>query len=75
MQAPARSLLLLLALASAAWTYPTSPSESVTLQGKVVTLVQALESRGLGLKPDSEPIAKQIVLLAEDGSDCSASFR
>jgi hypothetical protein len=68
MQAPARSLFLLLALASAAWTYPTSPSESVTLRGKVVTLVQALESRGLGLKPDSEPIAKQIVLLAEDES-------
>lgn len=68
MQARARLLLLLLAFASAGWAYPTSPSESVTLRGKVVTLVQALQSRGIDLKPDPEPIAKQVVLLAEDGS-------
>jgi hypothetical protein len=68
MQALARWLVFLLALASAAWSDPTSPSELVTLRGKVVTLVQALQSRGLGLKPDPEPIAKQIVLLAEDGT-------
>jgi hypothetical protein len=68
MQAAARFLLSLLALASAAWTYAASPSESVTLRGKVVTLVQALQSRGLSLRPDPEPSAKQAVLLEEDGS-------
>ena len=68
MQTLARSLVLLLALASAGWNYPSSAFETVTLRGKVVTLVQALQSRGLGLKPDTEPIAKQIVLVAEDGS-------
>ena len=68
MQAPARSLIVALALASAAWASPTSSSESVTLRGKVVTLAEALELRGLGLKPDPEPIAKQVVLLAEDGT-------
>ncbi|HEX3448720.1 MAG TPA: hypothetical protein VHS97_10735 [Isosphaeraceae bacterium] len=45
-----------------------SAPEAVTLRGKVVTLAAALESRGLGLKADAEPIAKQVVLLAEDGS-------
>jgi hypothetical protein len=68
MQALARSLLVALALTSAAWTYPSSSSESVTLQGKVVTLAEALQSRGLGLKLDPDSIAKQVVLLAEDGT-------
>jgi hypothetical protein len=31
-------------------------------------LAAALESRGLGLKADPEPIAKQVVLLAGDGA-------
>jgi len=42
--------------------------EAVTLRGKVMLLAAALESRGLGLKPDAEPIAKQVVLLATDGA-------
>ena len=47
---------------------PGSAPQVVTLRGKVVTLDAALESRHLGLKVDPEPIAKQVVLLAEDGS-------
>ena len=47
---------------------PSSTPESVTLRGKVMTLADALESRDLGLKADPEPIAKQVVLLAEDGA-------
>jgi hypothetical protein len=68
MHAPVRSLLFVLALTSAAWTYPDSAPESVTLQGKVVTLAEALQSRGLGLKLDPDSIAKQVVLLAKDGT-------
>jgi hypothetical protein len=47
---------------------PRPAPESVTLRGKVMTLTAALEARGLDLKPDPEPIAKQVVLLAEDGT-------
>ncbi len=68
MQAPARSLIVALALASAAWASPTSSSESVTLRGKVVTLAEALQLRGLGLKLDPDSITKQVVLLEEDGT-------
>jgi hypothetical protein len=47
---------------------PRPAPEAVTLRGKVMILAAALESRGLGLKADPEPIAKQVVLLAEDGA-------
>jgi len=42
--------------------------EAVTLRGKVMFLAAALESRGLVLQADPEPIAKQVVLLAADGA-------
>lgn len=47
---------------------PRPAPESVTLRGKVMTLTAALEARGLGLAPDPEPIAKQVVLLGDDGT-------
>jgi hypothetical protein len=68
MQAQARSLLIALAFTSAAWIHPTSVPESVTLRGKVVTLAEALQSRGLGLKLDPDSVAKQVVLLVDDGA-------
>ncbi len=68
MLALARLLVYLTAGVAAALTPPNSTPESVTLRGKVLTLAQALESRGLGLKPDPEPITKQVVLLTEDGA-------
>ena len=50
------------------WLRPSSTPESVALRGKVLTLAEALASRDLEIKPDPEPIAKQVVLLAEDGA-------
>jgi hypothetical protein len=47
----------------------TAPEpEAVLLRGKVVMLSAALKSSGIAVKPDPEPIAKQAVLLAEDGT-------
>jgi hypothetical protein len=47
---------------------PPAGVETVTLRGKVTTLAEAIESRGLSIKADPEPIAKQVVLLAGDGT-------
>jgi len=66
MTAPARYLFFLWVLVGAA--PPRTAPEAVTLRGKVMFLGAALESRGLGLKADPEPIAKQVVLLTEDGA-------
>jgi hypothetical protein len=68
MLALARLLVCLTAGVAAALAPPSSMPESVTLRGKVLTLAQALESRGLGLKADPEPISKQVVLLTEEGA-------
>jgi hypothetical protein len=62
------SLVCLLAVVSADPAPPSPTPESVTVRGKVLTLAEALQSRGLGLKPDAGPIVKQVVLLAEDGA-------
>jgi hypothetical protein len=45
-----------------------SAPDVVTLRGKVVTLNAALVARGLAIKVDAEPIAKQVALVADDGS-------
>jgi hypothetical protein len=42
--------------------------EDVTLRGKVMMLAAALESRGLAVKPDLEPIAKQVALVDAGGT-------
>jgi hypothetical protein len=47
---------------------PAGGSEAVVLHGKAKLLAAALQSRGLTLKVDPDPIAKQVVLLAEDGA-------
>ncbi len=60
--------ILFLASVGAAGRGNASAPEAVTLQGKVLTLNAALVSRGLSIKFDPEPIAKQVALVAEDGS-------
>ena len=42
--------------------------QDVTLRGKVVTLAAALDAAKLGLRVDAEPIARQVVLLGNDGT-------
>jgi hypothetical protein len=42
-------------------------AENVTLKGKVVTLAAALDAVKVGVRADPEPIAKQVVLLGDDG--------
>jgi hypothetical protein len=64
----ARSLVCLLPVVLAGLAPPSTPSESVVLHGKVLTLTEALTARGLGIKHDPDPIAKQVVLLADDGA-------
>jgi hypothetical protein len=70
MSASPRWLLgvLFLALGSDAGPGHTSAPEGVTLRGKVLTLNAALVSRGLTIKFDPEPMAKQVALVGEDGS-------
>jgi hypothetical protein len=47
----------------------TAPeAASVTLRGKVVSLSTALSEAKLGIKVDREPIARQVVLLGDDGT-------
>jgi len=66
MMAASRYVVFLWVLAGAA---PAGPApEAVTLRGKVMFLAAALESRGLGLFADPEPIARQVVVLAENGA-------
>ena len=62
------SLNCLMALCLAGLAPPGSTPEAVAVRGKVLTLAEALASRDLKIKPDSEPIEKQVVLLAEDGA-------
>jgi hypothetical protein len=56
------------------WVGPSSPavttrkSDAVTLRGKVLMLSDVLKSSGIAIKADLEPIAKQAVLLGEDGT-------
>jgi hypothetical protein len=66
MPAPAFCLWIL-SFAIATATPPTAP-ENVTVRGRVVMLADALKARGLGLAPDAEPIAKQVVILGKDGT-------
>lgn len=47
---------------------PSSTPEPVAVRGKVLTLADALASRDLKIKPDAEQMAKQVVLVAEDGA-------
>jgi hypothetical protein len=68
MPALVRSFVCFVAVASAATAQLSSTPNLVTVRGKVLTLAQALEARHLGLKPDPDPIAKQVVLLADDGT-------
>ena len=65
---PARSLCCLLAVTLAAVLPPVSAPEPLVVRGEFLTLMEALAARDLKLKPDPEPIARQVVLLAEDGT-------
>ena len=44
------------------------PAQDVTLKGKVVTLAVAIENAKLGIHADTEPTARQIVLVESDGT-------
>jgi hypothetical protein len=44
------------------------PPETVTLQGKALKLAEAIKERKLGVTADPDPIANQVVILAEDGT-------
>jgi hypothetical protein len=70
MSAPSGWLLgvLVLVLAGDAGARRDATPEAVMLHGKVLTLSSALASRGLSIKVDAEPIAKQVALVADDGS-------
>jgi hypothetical protein len=62
--------LLLFAGLFAAADPPSSPtrgSEEIFLKGKVETLAAALKAAEPGLYVDPEPIAKQVVLVGDDG--------
>ena len=69
MVALARSLNCLVALYLAGLAPPSFQARPVAVRGKVLTLAEALASRDLKIKPDSGPIEKQVVLLAEDGDN------
>jgi len=68
MVALASSLHCLVAVCLAGLAPPSSTPEPVAVRGKVLTLAEALASRDLAIKPDPEPIAQQVVLLADDGA-------
>ena len=68
MVALANSVNCLVAVFLAGLAPPSSAPEPVAVRGKVLTLTEALASRDLKIKPDPEPIARQVVLLAEDGT-------
>jgi hypothetical protein len=67
MPAPAFCLWVL-AITIAATSPPSPAPETVTVRGKLLILSEALKARGLGLAPDAEPIAKQVVILGKDGT-------
>jgi hypothetical protein len=67
MPAPALCLWIL-SVTIATATPPKTAPETVTVRGKVLMLSDALKARGLGLAPDVDPIAKQVVILGKDGT-------
>jgi hypothetical protein len=65
---PARAFCCLLAVCLAGLGVSDPAPEPLVVRGKFLTLAEALASRELKIKPDPEPIAKQVVLMAEDGT-------
>jgi hypothetical protein len=61
------AFVLILALQGSAGLKRESAPETVTVCGKVLTLSAALASRGLAVKIDPEPIAKQVALVSDQG--------
>ncbi len=43
-------------------------SQDAVLKGKVLTLPEAVEAAKLGIRADAEPIARQVVIMGDDGS-------
>lgn len=59
----------LLTIAAGPIGSPSAPRfVEVTVRGKVVPLGSALKSLGVDVKPDPEPLTREIVLLADDRS-------
>ncbi len=65
---PPSFCVLIFSLSLAVSRTPPPAPETVTLRGKVLTLTEALEARGLDLAPDPEPSNKQVVILGDDGT-------
>jgi len=68
MVVPASLFCCLLAVFPSAPVPPDFAPEPVVVRGKLLTLAEAMAVRNLKIKPDPEPIAKQVVILAEDGT-------
>jgi hypothetical protein len=68
MVVPASLFYCLLAVFLSVPVPPDSAPEPVVVRGKFLTLAEAMAARNLKIKPDPEPIAKQVVILAEDGT-------
>jgi hypothetical protein len=68
MVVPASLFHWLLAVFLSAPVPPDSGPEPVVVRGKFLTLAEAMAARNLKIKPDPEPIAKQVVILAPDGT-------
>jgi hypothetical protein len=65
---PARAIGCLLAVLIGGLIAPSGSPEPVVVRGKFLTLPEALASRRPELKTDAEPIAKQVVVLTDDGT-------
>lgn len=65
---PARAVWCLLAVFVGVLIAASPAAEQVVIRGKFLTLKEALASRELEIKPDPELIAKQVVLMTEDGT-------
>ena len=75
MVVPAGPLCCLLMVFLAAPVPQGSVPEPVVVRGKFLTLAEALAVRDLKFKPDPEPIAKQVVVLGDDGTIYPSPFR
>jgi hypothetical protein len=65
---PAPAFCLWILSATLAVTAPPPTPETITVRGKVLLLAEAIKTRTLPIAPDAEPIARQVVILGEDGT-------
>jgi hypothetical protein len=68
MAAPARWVVGALVVSWVAAAPPDASSRAGTLRGKVMLVTEALKLRIPAVKVDSDPIARQVALVADDGA-------